>query len=246
MYSEPHNKIAGRKYTNNPTEGIPLALEILNDVESHRDDVMSAACYLAYRTLDGIFLDREYAWKKLLEAKELSKMETQDPAWFKTRWIVSLTLISAYFEIIVFNNPPPKKELIEVISEVHVRNHPPQIVNILRASLLLASNEFFKTKKLGMVESHESIDKYCDRAIELYRLAVNQYNILKFESHVFIYEIWDAVEVLSTMMELKFSTNLDTKYPIDVIIEKWKSETETSSNRQIYRKSLIKIYERNL
>lgn len=246
MYPQPHNKIAGRKYINNPSEGIPLALEILNNAESHRDDIMSAACYLAYRTLDGIFLEKEYAWKKLLEAKELSKIESNDPAWFKTRWIVSLTLISTYFEIIVFNNFPSRKELMEVISKTHVSNHPPQIVNILRASLLLASNEFFKARKLGMVEAHAAIDKYCDLAIELYRLAVSEYKIHEFREHVFIYEIWDAVEVLSTMMELKFSANSETAYSIDLVIEKWKNEATTNSNRQIYRKSLIKIYERNL
>jgi len=246
MYPNPHNKISGRKYTDNPAEGIPLALSILNDVESHRDDIMAAACYLAYRALDGSYFDFEFAWKKLIEARQLANsMTDDDPAWFRTRWIVSLTLISSYYQLIVFKKPLVTDELKLVVSEQHVLNHPPQIVNIIRASFMLAANEFFSKRKLGMGPAHRAINKYCIPALKLYKLAVEKYQIEQDKEHVFIYEAGDAMEALTSMMEIKFSVNPGTEYPLEKILAKWEDDVKAGKSRKSYRLALLQIYKNN-
>jgi len=130
--STPKNKFIDRTLSYNPEVGIPEALSIINDPDSHRDDFIGASCYLSYRLLDGSYNDFEIAWSSLNKSIMFADAMEPEPAWFRTRWQVSLALIYAYVDVVVRKNPLPRNILEKCVTEEHVTNHPLQTVNVMR------------------------------------------------------------------------------------------------------------------
>jgi len=239
---EPTNIISGRKYSENPNSGIPIALNILNDLESHRNDRISAACYMGYRVIEGSYSDVDYVWSQSQQSLELVKnMLDSEPAWFKTRWQASMSVLAAYFEVSVLKGKLDVAMLRDLRKEHHIINHPPQMVNIIRSQVLIATNDFFKNSNLSMENRHFRLDHYMSIIIPLYRLAQEKYKIIPYEEHKFVYESGEAMEALTTLVELKFSTNPDTSYPLNCIMDKWKKDVENGLSNRAYRKTLIQI-----
>jgi hypothetical protein len=238
---DPTNIISGRKYSNDPSLGIPIALKVLNDLESHRDDRLSATCYMGYRVIEGKYADIDYVWSHIQHSLEaVNTFLDTEPLWFKTRWQVSITLLSVYFETSVLKRPLNVKLLQSLCKEEHILNHPPQMVNIIRSQVLLVADKFFKNSNLSVNGRHSIINKSLS-IIDLYRLAQRQYKIIQHKEHVFIYESGEAMEALTTLLELKFSINPDTSYPLNCIMDKWKKDIESGLSNQAYRKTLIQI-----
>lgn len=243
MYPKPHDKFSDRTYSYNPLIGIPLALETLNDSESHRDDVVAAACHLGYRLLDKSFTDVDYVWKKLAIAREIAKKDMlDDPAWIRTRWQVSLALIYAYVDVVIRNNPLPREVLEECVTEEHVTNHPLQTVNVMRAQLLLAADELFRLGKVDSIVCQDLIEKYSTRGVNLYRLSSEKFNLIPSRETNYIYCFSETMECLNEIVKLKYCYNAETENSIEKIIE-YLRKLLTDKTKSAYRETLIHLYE---
>lgn len=243
MYPKPHDKFCDRTYSYNPTVGIPLALETLNNPESHRDDVMAATCYLGYRLLDKSFTDVDYVWEKLGVAREIAKTSMlEDPAWIRTRWQVSLALIYAYVDVVIRNNPLPREVLLECVTEEHVTNHPLQTVNVMRAQLLLAADELFRIGKVDRIVCQDLIEKYSLRAVNLFRLASEKFSLVTGRESNYIYCFSESMECMNEIVKFKYCYNLETLAPIEKIIEDLRLLLVDPTKAQ-YRQTLVTMYE---
>lgn len=232
MYHNPHNKISGRNFIDNKDEGIKICLETLNDPESHRDDILSSVCYMGYRVLDGSYQDSNFVYQKILMGHELSKTINPpvSPAWFRVRWEASYLMLRIYFEYLIMNMPFPTSLLTE-LTNIKIEDHPPQFVNMQRAHLFLFAKAHFEQ---NLVEQ----EKYVCSAVLSYKKAVANYQPYEDRPHVFIYESWEAMECLTTMMQLKFA---DSKKMI-TIKDTWKSKCKDKSRGSMFR-VLLKIYD---
>lgn len=239
---DPTNIISGRKYSNDPSTGIPIALKVLNDLESHRDDRLSATCYMGYRVIEGKYDDVDYIWSQIQASLEaVNNMSDADPDWYKTRWQASMFMLAVYYEICVLKGKLNLMLLRSLRKESHIINHPPQVVNIIRSQVLMAINDFFKNRDLSIENRHFRLDHFMSIVIPLYRLAQEKYKVIPYEEHKYVYESGEAMEALTTLVELKFSINPNTSYPLNCIMDKWKKDIESGLSNVAYRKTLIQI-----
>lgn len=146
MYEKPHNKILGRTLSHRPEEGIPIALQTLSDPESHHDDYVMSACYMAYRALDKTFDDVDFAWNHLCKAKELvdSFSIGNRAPWYVARWHSSIKIAKIYMRICSLNQKTPLTELIHLANADYCILHPPQVVNTLRANSMLIMDMYVR------------------------------------------------------------------------------------------------------
>jgi hypothetical protein len=224
MYPVEHDKLVDRTYSNNPEVGIPIALETLNDPESHYYDLISAACHLCYRVLDKTYHDIEYAEKHLLRAIELTdSIPEQEPEWIKTRWKVSISVVYAYFQVLVKNQPLPRKILEECVSETHVSNHPMQMVNVLRAQLLLLADELLALGRVDLQICHEIVEKYSMKAIALFRLGSEKFVLNPHEDYIFNHCFSESMQCINEILKFKFCYNPETASTIEKIIQAHKN-----------------------
>lgn len=227
----PHNKISGRKYSSDPNIGIPLALEILNDKDAHRNDILSAACYLGYRVLDGTYKDVDFIWPKIQYCRNWSlKIAPPDGDWFRTRWVCSYLILSIYFKLLVLKEPFPQDLVDELCSKKYVNSHPPQCVNVLRGYALDAVNKFLLGDKNGMEERIKD-------GITCYKEAISKYIIDPNRPDNIIYEAGEAIEALNSILEVRYSTKND----YNKLLEKWKPKISHSSRGPFF-KSLLSVY----
>lgn len=228
----PHNKLTGRKYSGNPSVGIPIALEVLNDKEAHRNDILSVVCYLGYRTIDGTYSDANYIWPKILSCRETSlTISPPDGGWFRTRWEVSYLTLCIYFRLIVLKEEVPLELLKTLCNEKYTESHPPQFVNVLRGCCMLAVHHLFSG-------NFEEADNYLKLGIRCYRTAVEKYNIDPNRPDSIIYESGEAIEALNAILEAKYA---DTKLKLHQLLNKWNSKTPQESRGPFY-KSLLAIH----
>jgi hypothetical protein len=233
----PHNKLTGRKYSSKPSEGIPLALEIINDKDAHRNDILSAVCYLGYRAIDGTYKDVDFLWPKILHCKEWSLTITSpDPDWFRTRWEVSYLTLSVYFRLVVLKEKEVPTDLMDLACDPrHVLSHPPQFVNVLRNCCLMATHKLF-------CGDRDEMEKYLKIGIDCYRKSIPNYIIDPNRPDHIIYESGEAVEALNAILEVKYSdygAELSPKFKS--LLTKWKSKIGQESRGPFY-KSLLQIY----
>lgn len=245
MYVFPHEKLADRTYSSKPEIGIPIALEVLSDPESHTHDVMSASCHLVYRVLDGQYSNIEFVKEKLdLALKLANEMAPEEPAWIKTRWRVSLSLAYAYFEVLVLKNPLPREVLNKCVTEEHVCNHPLQTVNVMRAQLLLCADELFKLGKVDPQVCHELVEKYSVHAVNLYRLASQRYTLMAHRESNYVYCFSESMECLNEIIKLKYCYNKETENPPEKIAQDLR-KLFGDRTKAAYRETLVAIYEKN-
>lgn len=227
----PHNKISGRKYSSVPRVGIPLALEILNDKKSHRNDILSATCYLGYRVLDGTYKDVDFIWPKIQYCRKWSlKIGPPDGNWFRTRWVCSYLILSIYFKLLVLKEKPPQDLIDELCNKKHIVSHPPQFVNVLRGYALDAVNKF-------LLGDRDGVEEKMKEGITCYRESMNKYIIDPNRPDSIIYEAGEAIEALNAILEVKYSTKED----YDKLLKKWKPKMSHSSRGPFFR-SLVSIY----
>lgn len=239
----PNNKFIDRTYSHIPEVGIPEALSILNDPLCHRDDFIGASCYLCYRLLDGVYNDVDFAWEKLNVARTYAtNMAEPDPEWFITRWQVSLALVYAYVDVVIRKNPLPREVLMQCITERHVSNHPLQTVNVMRAQLLLAADELFRTVPSNNIHCETIVKKYSERAVILFKLASEKFNVVKDKEANYIYCFSECMECLNEMMKLKYCYDANTFYPLKKIISDLK-DLLGDKTKAAYRQTLISMYE---
>jgi len=232
----PHNKLTGRKYSSQPNTGIPLALEILEDKDAHRNDILSSTCYLGYRALDDTYRDVDYIWEKIQYCRNWSlTIAPPDNDWFRTRWIVSYLILSIYFRIYIRKEPMPLDLITEICDPKYAISHPPQFVNILRGCALGAANEVF-------CKNTEGMQKYLSIGIDCYKKSVSNYIINPERPDHIVYESGEAVEALNVILELKYADS--RTYP-KFIESKWHSKVAQESRGPFY-KSLIGVYNLNL
>lgn len=245
MYVFPHEKLADRTYSAKPEIGIPIALEVLNDLESHNHDVMAAACHLVYRVLDGQFTNVEFVRDKLnLALKMAEDMAPEEPAWIITRWRVSLSLAHAYFEVLVMKNPLPREILKKCVTEEHVCNHPLQTVNVMRAQLLLCADELFKLGRIDQQVCHELVEKYSVEAVNIYRLASQRYTLMTHRESNYVYCFSESMECLNELIKLKYCYNPETTNPPEKVIEDLR-QLFGDRTKAAYRETLVSLYEKN-
>jgi len=240
--SVPTNKFIDRTLSYTPEVGIPEALSIINDPDSHRDDFIGASCYLSYRLLDGSYTDFEIAWSSLNKAITLADMMEPEPAWFRTRWQVSLALIYAYVDVVVRKNPLPRNILEKCVTEEHVTNHPLQTVNVMRAQLLLAADELFRISPVDRLLCQEIVEKYSTRAVKLFRLASEKFNLVDGKESNYVYCFSESMECLNEMVKLKYCYNWETVDPLEKIISDLKVLLVDKSKAP-YRQAFISLYE---
>jgi hypothetical protein len=230
----PHNKLVGRKYSSQPDVGIPLALEILNNSDSHRNDILSATCYLGYRTLDGSYNDIDFIWEKIQYCRNWSlEISAPDADWFRTRWVVSYIMLSIYFKVIILKESLPEKLITEMCDMKYILSHPPQFVNILRGCSLMAIDSKFKNNVQNM-------QKYLDLGINFYRTAILNYIIDESNIDHIVYESGEAIEALNVILEIKYAnSNIYDKF-----LDKWKPKTFQESRGPFF-KSLTQVYHNN-
>ena len=228
----PHNKLTGRKYSSKPETGIPLALEILSDKDAHRNDILSATCYLGYRTLDGTYKDVEFIWPKIKHCREWSlTISPPDADWFRTRWVVSYLALTIYFKLNIFNESLPKQEISEICDAKHVLSHPPQFVNVLRGCALAAVDAMFS-------KNSEEMQRYLSIGIDCYRKAIPNYIIDENRPDHIVYESGEAIEALNNILEIKYADPAKyNKFP-----DKWKTKIMQESRGPFY-KSLVSVYQ---
>lgn len=196
QFDKPHNKIHGRDLIEKRVEGIKICLETINNPNSHRDDILSAACYMGYRVMDGSYKDIDFVYQKILIAHELSKTISppNDPAWFRIRWEASYLMLRIYFEYLVLNMAFPKKLMVE-LANIKIEDHPPQLVNMQRAHLFLFADAHSR-------ENSVECKNWLWAAIASYKRAVQAYQPQKKSPETFIHECWEASECLNLITEL--------------------------------------------
>ncbi len=245
MYLFPHEKLSDRTYSAKPEIGIPIALEILSDPESHNHDIMAAACHLVYRILDGQYKDIDYVREKLnLAVKLAEEMAPEEPSWIRTRWKVSISLAYAYFEVLALKNPLPREILKKCVTEEHVSNHPLQTVNVMRAQLLLCVDELFKLGKTEQQVCHEIVEKYSVDAINLYRLASHKYVMMQHRESNYVYCFSESMECLNEIVKWKYCYNVETTNSPEKIIDDLKKLFHDRT-KAAYRETVVSLYESN-
>ena len=228
----PHNNLTGRKYSSQPEVGIPIALKILEDIHAHRNDVLSATCYLGYRVLDKTYKDVDFIWPKIQYCRDWAlKISPPDGDWFRTRWVVSYSILSIYFRIYIHKENPPMDLISEICDEKYALSHPPQFVNILRACAIAAIHCHFLNKP-------EEVQKYLNIGINCYKKAVPNYKIDPNRLDNIIYESGEAIEALNTILEAKYTNFDDYNKLIDV---KWKPKSLQESRGPFY-KTVLALY----
>jgi hypothetical protein len=236
MYPTPHYKILGRDLSNKPEVGIPLALEILNDPETHRDDILSCVCYLGYRVLDGTYTDVNFLWPRILDAYEMAKSIStpEDPEWFRSRWISSYTILQIYFKLIIFNEVVPL-ELLQFLTESeHSFHHPPQLPNVMRGWVMLIL--YYYT-----INDVKCAWKLTDECVSVFKKSIT---LNKMADDVSIYEISEALACLMFIIQIKGTTQDGHFHRDSIVGELIKSELNNKSYG-FYYKSLLIIYNQN-
>lgn len=236
MYPKPHLKILGREYSSKPEIGIPLALEILADPKTHRDDILSSVCYLGYRVLDGTYTDINFLWPKIVDAYEMAKTIStpNDPAWFRARWVSSYTILQVYFKLLILKENVPVELLTSLATGGFAFDHPPQLPNVMRGwSMLILYYYTINNVK----EAH----KLTQDMINVYKQSIGL-NLI--DKDVAIYEISEATACLMFIIQVKGTTQdgiFHREYYVEDLI---KLELENKSYGSYY-KSLHEIYKKN-
>lgn len=193
MYPKPHGKLLGRQVTDTPEVGIPLALDILRDTETHRNDTLSAVCYLGYRVFDGTYKDVDYIWPKILEAYNMSlKISNTDKEWYRSRWVSSYSNLQIYFRILVFNEKLPVDLAMSQVTSNHAFLHPPQLVNVMRAYAMLIMHYYVSN---NVVEGNKQLE-YMKAT---YKKSISLNNISDLNA---IWEITEATACLMFIMQV--------------------------------------------
>lgn len=234
MHSTPNYKILGRQLSENPDLGIPLALENLNDPECHRNDILSSTCYLAYRIFEGTYDNKDFVWGKIQECKLgwiPSIKVPEDALWFKSRWESSFDILEIYFRMIVLNESTPIQLIKKLAQSQHAINHPPQIVNVLRANAMYVLYQFAK-QNIG-----EGVAQL-DMAKETYRKSIQNYNM---NTDTSAYEISEANMCLVLMFQFRTSIKKHIFYK-EEFIESILARSLDNRSYGTYYKCLMKIF----
>lgn len=233
----PHNKLTGRRLSSRPEVGIPLALEILADKDAHRNDILSATCYLGYRTIDGTYKDVEYIWPKILRGREWSlTIKSPDNPWFRTRWEVSYLILCIYFRIYVLKEKEFPYDLLELLCNPdHCISHPPQFVNVLRGCCIMAVAKALDGD--GTVWN-----KYRSIGIDCYQKSIANYIITQETADSMIYETVEASEALNAILEAKYGMGKSID-PLVVksTVDKWTTKSRQESRGPFF-KTLLEMY----
>ena len=236
MYPTPHYKILGRDLSNKPEVGIPLALSIINDPETHRDDFLCSTCYMGYRLLDGTYTDAHFIFPKIQEAYAQAHTITAppDPEWFRARWISSLTILQIYIKLLIFKEDVPVELISSLANSDHAFNHPPQLPNVMRGWAMLIL--YYYT-----INQVKLAHKLTQDAMNVYKKSINLNNI---EKDVNVLEISEATACLMFIVQVKGTTQDGIFHREFYVEDLIKLEIENKSYGAYYR-SLYEIYKKD-
>ena len=235
MYPKPHLKILGREYSSKPEIGIPLALEILADPETHRDDILSCVCYLGYRVLDETYTDINFLWPKIVDAYEMAKTIStpNDPEWFRSRWISSYLILQVYFKLLIFNEDTPVDLLTTLAESEHAFHHPPQLPNVMRSHMILLLH-YYTTNQIDVAH------KLTDKMIAAYKKSVI---LNSFANDVAVFEITEATSCVMLAIQIK-GTSIDGMFHREYYAEDLIKSELGNKSYGFYYKCLHTIYSR--
>lgn len=233
MYPPPHHKILGRTLSDKPNVGIPLALEIINDPKTHRDDYLSAACYLGYRLLDGTYKDVDFLWPKIQEGYNFAHtiVPPAEPDWFRSRWISSYNMLQIYIKILILNEKIPIDLLTAQTTSKHEQYHPPQLPNVMRGWAMLILYRYANYDViLGKELTLEAVEKYKKSIV-----------LNKLDTDISIAEVSEATACLMFITQLK-GVALDDIFHREYYVEDLIKLHLENPSYGFYYKCLHKIY----
>jgi hypothetical protein len=227
------NKLDGRKYSSDPTNGIPIAKEIINDENSHRDDLFNAVCYLGYRVLDGTYNEIDFIYPKILMCAQMSNTDLTKNS---IRWEISFGILLVYFKLLIAEEKEISTNILnKIFDEKYITGSPRQIVNVVRAGSMLSCHYLFTKNKTAF-------EKCIERVIYVYQSGIKNYDILPKNYNTVIWEWYESMDALSVVRELKiFDDSFGKSITIEKLLKKWNAQANHVSLGPFY-KSLILIY----
>lgn len=120
-------------------EKIRACLDVLIGRDDRLERVGKCACHLLYRAIEGRFHDRRLV-AMVGGTMDMAKHSTSESRLQKSRWFGSIAIALAYYLILVEQNTDNAiTALDEMLDMRAVDDHPQNVLNIQRASMLLAA-----------------------------------------------------------------------------------------------------------
>ena len=120
-------------------EKIRACLDVLDRRNDRIERVGKCACHLLYRAIEGRFHDRRLV-AMVGRAVDMAEHSTSESRLQKSRWFGSISIALAYYLILAEQNMDDAiVALDEMLDMRAVDDHPQNVLNIQRASMLLAA-----------------------------------------------------------------------------------------------------------